>query len=117
MRKITLWDIIVNSTSINAEDIQEEVFVWRDGDPCEQPGQLNASALESCNNLGGYDYFTGSELPFVYSCVFLAFVPILCVAAGYAVVKLQNSKRRRLKVKMESLKYEFIIFPFRSKFV
>lgn len=105
LRKITMWDIIVNSTSINADDIQKDVFVWRDGDPCEQPGQLNTSALESCNNLGGYNYFTGSELPFVYACVFLAFVPILCLSAGYGIVKLQNRKRRRLKVKQETLRF------------
>lgn len=105
LRKITMWDIIVNGTSINADDIQKDVFVWREGDPCGQPGQLNTSALEPCNNLGGYDYFTGSELPFVYACVFLAFVPILCVSAGYGIVKMQNSKRRRLKVKQETLRF------------
>lgn len=104
LRKITMWDIIVNSTSISEDAIQRDVFVWREGDPCAQPGQLNTSALESCNNLGGYDYFTGSELPFVYACVFLAFVPILCISAGYGIVKLQNRKRRRLKVKQETLR-------------
>lgn len=105
LRKATMWDIIANSTGIAADAIQRDVFYWREGDPCPQPGQLNTSALESCNNLGGYDYFTGSELPFVYACVFLAFVPILCVSAGYGIVKLQNRKRRRLKVKQETLRF------------
>lgn len=79
--------------------------MWKENDPCPQPFQLNASTLEPCNNLGAYDYFTNSEIGFVYSCVFLAFVPILGILAAYGVVKLQNSKRRRLKLKQESLKF------------
>lgn len=105
LRKITLWDIIVNSTSIHADEIQKDVFMFRENDPCPQPFQLNASALEPCNNLGNYDYFTGSEIGFTYSCVFLAFVPILGVMAAYSVVKYQSSKRRRLKVKQEAMRY------------
>lgn len=81
--------------------------MFRENDPCPQPFQLNASSLEPCNNLGNYDYFTGSEIGFTYSCVFLAFVPILGVMAAYSVVKYQSSKRRRLKVKQEALRYLF----------
>lgn len=31
-------------------------------------------------------------------------MPILCAGAGYGVVKLQNSRRRRLKIQQEHLK-------------
>lgn len=104
LRKITLWDVIINSTDINVGDIQKGVFHWHDGDPCQQPLQLNATELEPCSYLQGYDYFSGSELAFIYACVFLGFVPILCASAGYGVVKLQNSKRRKLKIKQEALR-------------
>lgn len=104
IKKITLWDIIINSTDIRPGEIQQNVFKFKDGDPCPQPKQLNATELEPCNYLQGYDYFSGSELAFIYSCVFLGFVPILCAAAGYGVVKLQNSKRRKLKLRQETLK-------------
>lgn len=104
LRKITLWDIIVNSTNINPSDIQRNVFTFQDGDPCPQPLQLNATELEPCSYLQGYDYFSGSELAFIYACVFLGFVPILCAFAGYGVVKLQNSKRRKLKIRQEALR-------------
>lgn len=57
IRKMTLWDIIVNSTDIGPYDIQKNVFFWNDGDPCPQPMQLNASDLETCNHFNGYDYF------------------------------------------------------------
>lgn len=110
IRKITLWDIIVNSTSIHPGEIQKDVFMFREDDPCPQPFQLNASALEPCNNLGGHDYFTGSEIGFTFSCVFLAFVPILGILAAYGVVKYQNSKRRQLKVKQEALKYDYYFY-------
>lgn len=104
LRKITLWDVIVNSTDIEPEHIQRNVFKFEDGDPCPQLLQINASLLEPCSHLEGYDYFSGSELAFIYSCVFLGFVPILCATAGYCVVKLQNRRRRRLKVKQETMK-------------
>lgn len=52
-----LWDIIVNSTDIAPEDIQKDVFFWNEGNPCPQPAQLNASLLEPCSYLQGFDYF------------------------------------------------------------
>lgn len=57
IRKINLWDIIVNSTDIQSGEIQRNVFSWNDGDPCRQPIQLNTSLLEPCKYLKGYDYF------------------------------------------------------------
>lgn len=104
IRNIRLWDIIVNSTSIRHDQLQRNVFTWHDGDPCPQPYQLNASLLEPCKYLKGYDYFEGNEFAYIYICILLGFVPILCAGAGYGVVKLQNSRRRKLKIKQEQLK-------------
>ncbi|GLH03578.1 Dual oxidase [Gryllus bimaculatus] len=104
LRKITLWDIIVNSTHIRPKAIQKHVFFWMKGDPCPQPLQLNTSLLEPCMYLKGYDYFEGSELAFIYACIFLGFVPIICAGAAYGVVKLQNRRRRQLRMKQEELK-------------
>ncbi|XP_018563303.1 dual oxidase [Anoplophora glabripennis] len=104
IKKITLWDVIINSTSIEPNAIQRNVFFWVKGDPCPQPMQLNISLMEPCKILSGYDYFEGNELVYIYACVFLGFVPILCAGAGYGVVKLQNRRRRRLKIKQEELR-------------
>ncbi|XP_063236450.1 dual oxidase [Bacillus rossius redtenbacheri] len=104
IRGVRLRDVIVNCTDISPDEIQESVFFWRDGDPCPQPVQLNNSLLEPCKYLKGYDYFEGSELVYIYACVFLGFVPIVCACAGYGVVKLQNRRRRRLKARQEELK-------------
>ncbi|KAL1137627.1 hypothetical protein AAG570_009323 [Ranatra chinensis] len=104
LRKITLWDVIVNGTDISPEMLQKNVFFWSNGDPCPQPAQLNASDLEPCSYLKGYDYFEGSELAYVYACVFLGFVPLVTAGAGYGVVKLQNRKRRQLRIRQEEIK-------------
>ncbi|KAH1002613.1 hypothetical protein HUJ04_008686 [Dendroctonus ponderosae] len=103
MRKVSLWDVIVNSTFITPGAIQRSVFFWNDGDPCAQPMQLNVSLMEPCQMITGYDYFEGNELVYIYACVFLGFVPIVCAGAGYGVVKLQNRRRRRLKIKQQEL--------------
>ncbi|XP_045463309.1 dual oxidase [Harmonia axyridis] len=103
IRKITLWDIIVNATNIKPNDIQQNVFYWKDGDPCPQPMQLNASMMEPCVMHHGYDYFENNEIAYIYSCIFLLFVPIFCAGAGYGVVKLQNRRRRRLRMQQEEV--------------
>lgn len=57
IRRISLWDVIVNATGVPPDAIQRRVFVWQDGDPCPQPFQLNSTLLESCVPLQRYDYF------------------------------------------------------------
>ncbi|XP_044584907.1 dual oxidase [Cotesia glomerata] len=104
IRRVTLWDVIANTTTIDPSAIQRNVFVWTEEDPCPQPEQLKGSMLDSCAPLQRYDYFIGSELVYIYVCVFIAFIPILCAGAGYGVVKLQNRRRRRLKIVQESIK-------------
>lgn len=64
MRKVFLWDVIVNSTFITPGAIQKNVFFWNDGDPCAQPMQLNVSLMEPCQMITGYDYFEVSSLLF-----------------------------------------------------
>ncbi|XP_076302111.1 dual oxidase-like [Lasioglossum baleicum] len=103
IRRVTLWDVIVNATGIPENAIQRNVFTWEEGDPCPQPYQLNSTMLEPCVPLQRYDYFEGSELVYIYACVFLGFVPILCAGAGYGLVKLQNRRRRRLKILQEAI--------------
>ncbi|XP_013772431.1 dual oxidase-like [Limulus polyphemus] len=94
---IRLYDILVNATNIQPGQVQEDVFKWKQGDPCQQPIQLNSSFLEPCIILDGYDYFHGNEVAYIYSCLTLAFIPIICAGIGYGVIKLQNRKRRKIK--------------------
>lgn len=57
IKRVRLWDIIINTTNIGPISIQKNVFVWSKGDPCPQPLQLNSSILEPCAPLQRYDYF------------------------------------------------------------
>lgn len=52
-----MYDVIISSTSIQAEDIQKNVFYFINGDPCPQKEQLSPDMLEHCKYLRGYDYF------------------------------------------------------------
>lgn len=56
-RNIKLVDVIRETTMIDEGEMQDNLFFWLDGDPCPQQGQLNATALEPCPFLQGYDYF------------------------------------------------------------
>lgn len=127
IRKIRLWDVVTNTTTIKPDAIQRKLFVWMKDDPCPQPFQLNSSMLEPCMPLQRHDYFEvifilhfqtpnnfvtklflilflqGSELVYIYACVFLGFIPILCAGVGYGLVKLQNRRRRRLKILQEEI--------------
>ncbi|XP_037789559.1 dual oxidase-like [Penaeus monodon] len=101
IRNVRLWDIIVNASGVAPEEVQRSVFFHLDDDPCPQPAQLNTSEMEPCVYMQGYDYFQGSEVTYIYSCILLAAVPLICAGAGYATVKFQNSRRRHFRTLQE----------------
>nr|BAM76968.1 dual oxidase [Penaeus japonicus] len=101
IRNVGLWDIIVNASGVAPGEIQRNVFFHLADDPCPQPAQLNTSDMELCVYLQGYDYFQGSEVTYIYSCILLAAVPLICAGAGYAAVKFQNSRRRHFRTLQE----------------
>ena len=53
LRKLKLSDIIHAVTDIRKGDIQKNVFMWQQGDPCPQPHQLNATEMDPCMFLKG----------------------------------------------------------------
>ncbi|XP_059085329.1 dual oxidase-like [Tigriopus californicus] len=97
IRSIKLWDVIVNASSVKPDQIQKNVFFWMENDPCEQPAQLKASSMPRCEYLRGHDAFQGSEAAYLYGIVFFLFFPVFCACAGYGLIKLTNSRRRRAK--------------------
>jgi len=101
LKKLRLSDIIIAVTDINRGDIQDDVFFWHDGDPCPQPHQLNATEMDPCMFLKGFDYFQGSEVPYIFGCIVILFVPVALGCSAYGVVKIMNSKRRKIKTKWE----------------
>uniref|UniRef100_A0A1I8BWQ4 NAD(P)H oxidase (H2O2-forming) n=1 Tax=Meloidogyne hapla TaxID=6305 RepID=A0A1I8BWQ4_MELHA len=80
-------DIIRQTTSIGKEDIQENVFFWKNGDPCPQPFQVNISSLESCVPFMRFDHFTGNEVTYIFTCIALFTIPLVCIGIGYLLVQ------------------------------
>merc|ERR1719225_1781264 len=102
MMNLKLSDIIIAVTNINRGDIQENVFFHHEGDPCPQPQQLNATEMEPCMFLKGYDYFQGSEVPYIFGVIVILFIPVALLCSAYGVVKIMNSRRRKIKTKWEA---------------
>lgn len=76
IRNITLRDIIRDTTEISEHMLQTDVFFWRNGDPCPQPFQVNATALEKCVPFMRFDHFTGNEVTYIFTLIGLACIPL-----------------------------------------
>uniref|UniRef100_A0A8C6TTP1 NAD(P)H oxidase (H2O2-forming) n=1 Tax=Neogobius melanostomus TaxID=47308 RepID=A0A8C6TTP1_9GOBI len=75
IRNTTFHDVIVAVTSADSTDIQDNVFLWGKGDPCPQPTQLSASALQPCTNATKLNYFDGSKAGFAIFIIVLILFP------------------------------------------
>ncbi|XP_070828301.1 dual oxidase 1 [Chaetodon trifascialis] len=100
IRNVTFHDVLVAVTSAETSDIQNNVFVWRDGDPCAQPMQLNASMLHPCTNATKLDYFDGSKAGFGIFIVVLFLFPVVsflvaCMVAYLRKYRYKKFQRRR----------------------
>ncbi|VIO91716.1 Uncharacterized protein BM_BM4466 [Brugia malayi] len=93
----TLRDIIRETTFIDEHELQENVFLWRAGDPCGQPFQVNTSGLEPCIPFMRFDHFTGNEVTFIFSCIALGIIPLICIGIGYMLIQ----RRKKLGGDME----------------
>jgi len=97
IRKITLWDVIVNATNVDPKDIQKQVFFWEAGDPCPQPSQLSHQDMKPCIHHQKFDYFMGSEVAYIYGILLIVVFPLLVVFVAYLCIKYSNAERKRIK--------------------
>ncbi|XP_029992823.1 dual oxidase 1 isoform X2 [Sphaeramia orbicularis] len=100
IRNVTFHDVIVAVTSAEAADIQEQVFFWKDGDPCPQPTQLKASVLHPCTNATKLNYFDGSKAGFGIFIIVLFLFPVVsflvaCMVAYFNKYRYRKFQRRR----------------------
>uniref|UniRef100_A0A8D3BL71 NAD(P)H oxidase (H2O2-forming) n=1 Tax=Scophthalmus maximus TaxID=52904 RepID=A0A8D3BL71_SCOMX len=110
IRNVTFHDVLIAVTSAEDTDIQHNVFFWRNGDPCPQPTQLNASMLYRCSNATKLNYFDGSKAGFGIFIIILLLFPVVsflvaCMVAylrKYRYRKFQR-RRRRAGAKVEEL--------------
>ncbi|KAJ1347776.1 BLI-3 blue-light-inducible Bli-3 protein [Parelaphostrongylus tenuis] len=92
IRKTTLRDIIRETTEISDQWLQEDVFYFKEGDPCPQPFQVNATGLEQCVPFMRFDHFTGNEVTYIFTLIGLGCIPLICFGIGYMLVQ----RRRRM---------------------
>uniref|UniRef100_A0A914V6A1 Uncharacterized protein n=1 Tax=Plectus sambesii TaxID=2011161 RepID=A0A914V6A1_9BILA len=91
INNITLYDIIRQTTDIGDDQLQKNLFFWREGDPCGQPFQVNTTGMEACIPFMRFDHFMGNEFTYIFTCIGLATIPIICIGIGYWLI--QRRKR------------------------
>ncbi|GLD58852.1 dual oxidase 1 [Lates japonicus] len=97
IRNMTFHDILVAVTTAEANDIQTNVFFWRDGDPCPQPAQLNASVLYPCTNATKLNYFDGYKAGFGIFIIVLFLFPVVSFLVACMVAYLRKYRYRKFQ--------------------
>uniref|UniRef100_A0A915CXX0 Uncharacterized protein n=1 Tax=Ditylenchus dipsaci TaxID=166011 RepID=A0A915CXX0_9BILA len=92
IRNINLREIIKQTTSIENDELQKDVFFWLKGDPCPQPFQVNTTNLEPCVPFMRFDHFTGNEVTYIFTVIALATIPLICIGIGYLLIQ----KRKKM---------------------
>ncbi|VDH91119.1 Hypothetical predicted protein [Mytilus galloprovincialis] len=99
INSVTLKDIILKVTTIPSSELPPDVFSSYK-DPCPQPSQLMADSdqmeqsiptIENCTRLQHYDYFSGSEISFPLTFIFLG----LCVPATIGIMLFLNKRKQK----------------------
>uniref|UniRef100_A0AAQ4PB93 Dual oxidase n=1 Tax=Gasterosteus aculeatus aculeatus TaxID=481459 RepID=A0AAQ4PB93_GASAC len=103
IHNVTYHDVLVAVTSAEKNDIQNNVFFWKDGDPCPQPTQLNASMLPPCTNATRLNYFDGSQAGFGIVIVVLFLFPVVSFLVAYMVAYLRKYRYRKFQRKRKAV--------------
>ncbi|KAF1386846.1 hypothetical protein PFLUV_G00099100 [Perca fluviatilis] len=97
IRNVTFHDVLIAVTNAEATDIQNNVFFWKDGDPCPQPTQLNASMLHPCTNATKLNYFDGSKAGFGIFIIVLFLFPVVSFLVACMVAYLRKYRYRKFQ--------------------
>ncbi|KAJ8417636.1 hypothetical protein AAFF_G00224790 [Aldrovandia affinis] len=103
IRNTSFHSVLLAVTSAEPGDIQDNVFLWRDGDPCPQPEQVNVAALHPCTNATALNYFAGSQVGFAVTVAALFLFPPVSFLLAYVVAYYRKSKFQRYQRKRRSL--------------
>ena len=66
-----------------------------DGDPCQQPKQLNHKDMKPCVFHKHHDYFQGSELAYILGILLIVLFPLIVLFASYIAVKVSEQTNPR----------------------
>jgi dual oxidase len=101
IKNTTFASLIKQVTEIRDGDIQDNVFIHEDGDPCPFSFQLNASMLDACTEMKTFDYYSGSEGPYIATFVCLALWVVFLVIMLYLLSK-RRERAQRVKTIVKS---------------
>ncbi|XP_058854806.1 dual oxidase 2-like isoform X1 [Acipenser ruthenus] len=101
IRNTTFHDVLVAVINAGDEHIQENVFLWKKGDPCPQPRQLTVEVLHPCTNVTTFDYFEGSQVGFGFVLAVLLCFPLGSFLVAYLVAYFRKSKFKKHQKKQE----------------
>ncbi|KAK7492719.1 hypothetical protein BaRGS_00016024, partial [Batillaria attramentaria] len=104
IKNIVLSDILANVTDIHPKmmDIPRNVFLLNDSHPCQYKPQ-NSSTLEPCPEHHGFDFFAGSEIPYIIIWTCLGLLPLVVILIAYTISKCRQYQynRRRHEARLE----------------
>ncbi|XP_048472995.1 dual oxidase 1-like [Rhincodon typus] len=104
IKNIKYANVLLATTVAVPQDIQSDVFFWKDGDPCAQPKQLTESDMEPCVKVSTMYYFDGSGAGFGILIVALCCFPLAALLLAFMVAGIRKKEKRKLQKKKVSLK-------------
>ncbi|MED6282953.1 hypothetical protein CHARACLAT_003658 [Characodon lateralis] len=97
IRNVTYHDVLIAVTCAEPTDLQSNVFLWMNGDPCPQPTQLDASMLHPCTNATKLNYFDGSQAGFGISIIVMCLFPVVSFMVACLVACLRKYRYRKFQ--------------------
>ncbi|PVD36104.1 hypothetical protein C0Q70_03077 [Pomacea canaliculata] len=92
----TLSDVIMNATEIKLSmHIKGDVFLLPHDLPCNGTLEIDQDSLEACPDHGGYDYFEGSEIPYIIIWTCVGLLPLVVVLFAYILSKCKRWQYNR----------------------
>ncbi|XP_042741637.1 dual oxidase 2 [Lagopus leucura] len=102
IRNTTFRDVLAAVTYSQQAELQSNVFVWSEGDPCPQPQQLTAQLLANCTPMTVLDYFEGSGAGFGIIIVVLCCLPLVSLFVAWIIAILRKRDFKKLQKKKKA---------------
>uniref|UniRef100_A0A4W3I6Q5 NAD(P)H oxidase (H2O2-forming) n=1 Tax=Callorhinchus milii TaxID=7868 RepID=A0A4W3I6Q5_CALMI len=114
IRNTKFFDVLAVTLNTTTDEIQQNVFFWNTGDPCQQPKQLTVADFEPCTKAISLNYFEGSGAPFGIIIVILCCLPLVCLIPAFIVALYRKRKFKKVQRRSRkcSSKYLYsLLFP------
>ncbi|XP_010715457.1 dual oxidase 2 [Meleagris gallopavo] len=102
IRNTTFRDVLAAVTYSQQAELQSNVFVWSEGDPCPQPQQLTAQLLANCTPMTVLDYFEGSGAGFGIIIIVLCCLPLVSLFVAWIIATLRKRDFKKLQKKKKA---------------